>query len=144
MEEISSIIKAFTETLIKSGDYTKKGVQEAHKATISSFRMQDIVLEEGEFIPSTLLEEIEKNKPEIHVAVKSRPNKYGNIESANVKGLLLRKTDDDKYIAYGVQNGSKVEKIPVNFARLCYANGIPFDEKETVGSASKMTNPINL
>lgn len=147
MTDRFAILKLYIDVVKQNKDYTVAGLEKAFKTFADSLNQKTITppprnLEPGDYVRTTLADAAKAaNKP---IVIPTFVNKFGNIESRHIQGLIFQKDENDNVFAIGVQDGPNIMPLSMHYVRLCMTNGYRYKQSNTVGSAQSATNELQV
>lgn len=137
MSDRKAILALFIEKLLKSKDFSVKGIESAFAAFekgLSEKKIKPPPPNRGgpEYIPTTLQDAIAASKVPIKVVY--FVNKYGNKESEIITNMIFEE-DAVGAIAVGLQDGAHIAPLTIREVTACKSNGYRYKGSNTVGSA---------
>lgn len=125
-------------TKIKSlGDYTPAGIEKAYKIFCDSIEEKNVkpppkTSNTHEYVATTLEDAIAAAKKPVEIPYFL--NRYGNKESAIIKGMILQE-DENGVFAIGLQDGPNIVPLTMREVTACKGNGFRYKGANTTGSA---------
>ena len=149
MSSFAEILDLFVSLVAKANDYTPAGIEKAFEAFRNSLRVHEhkpkahASAAPNEFVKTTLKEAALAARTPVYIIAK--PNKYGNMESTDYPGLVFKKDDKDRWVAFGLQgDGPNVEPLTLNALLVCSSAGWLYDKTNLAGSAKLANSELGV
>lgn len=145
VEDCRKILSTFADIIIRNGDYTPKGIEQAFSQFCDTVKVKQYAPVQkmtGGFVRTTINEAIEAAKQPVYIPC--RLNQYGNLESENFPGMLVKQIGEHDCIVYGIQDGPRIAPLSLNWLLVCQANGLKYDKSNTVGCAETATSILGM